>query len=157
MHINSYLDELSQVFFGKKNMRNKRTWWLSTFYSFCIQNLVRKILMALDPSAFGSQTSRYREYLYDPIKLFIASSGVYDPLMESWENISNEEELTEGRNPSDLREAQLAVRQSDWEEMGIKSSTDYLKKAFEINSSHWSQLPSTPPFLCNSGPSNPSG
>jgi hypothetical protein len=42
------LGELSRVFFLKENMREKTTWWLSAFYSFCIQSFVRKALIEVE-------------------------------------------------------------------------------------------------------------
>jgi hypothetical protein len=135
MHVGSYLNELSRVVFGKKNMRHKPTSWLSTFYSFCIQSVVRKLLIAAG--------NPYLDYLYNPIKLFIASSGRYDPLMDRWEGSNFRNKPSEGQNPGDLRSAQVAVRQPNWEEIGIESSAQYLKQLFGIGQqelSSWSTL-----------------
>jgi hypothetical protein len=135
MHVGSYLNELSRVVFGKKNMRHKPTSWLSTFYSFCIQSVVRKLLIAAG--------NPYLDYLYNPIKLFIASSGRYDPLMGRWEGSNFRNKPSEGQNPGDLRSAQVAVRQPNWEEIGIESSAQYLKQLFGIGQqelSSWSTL-----------------
>jgi hypothetical protein len=47
LHLEQYLDELSRVFFNKENMRIKQSWWLSTFYSFCIQGIIQRALKEL--------------------------------------------------------------------------------------------------------------
>ncbi|KAE8442727.1 hypothetical protein EG329_002918 [Mollisiaceae sp. DMI_Dod_QoI] len=47
MHLSIFSQELSRVFFKKDNLRSKRPWWLSAFYSFCIQSVVRRALLKL--------------------------------------------------------------------------------------------------------------
>lgn len=47
MHIGLYLQELSRVFFKKENGKCRHPWWLSAFYSFCIQSYVRRALVEL--------------------------------------------------------------------------------------------------------------
>ncbi|CZR51530.1 uncharacterized protein PAC_01407 [Phialocephala subalpina] len=47
MHIELYIRELSRVFFKKENAKRRHPWWLSTFYSFCIQSYVRRALVEL--------------------------------------------------------------------------------------------------------------
>jgi hypothetical protein len=76
-----YLDELSRVFF-KKNMRNK-SWWLSAFYSLCIQSKVRRCLIELITAEPRSkETLGAKQYLQLAVRLFVGSSGVYDPLVQ---------------------------------------------------------------------------
>jgi hypothetical protein len=108
-------------------MREKTTWWLSAFYSFCIQSFVRKALIELGKviilPSFAS-----RDYLKLPVRLFIASSGSYDPLCEVPTSTSDGE-----THSNDYREVQLAVSQSKWSSEGIDGSGDYLKRLFEDN------------------------
>src|ERR1700709_2307950 len=47
VHLSRYLDELSRVFFRKENMRDVPAWWLSGFYSLCIQSIVRRALIII--------------------------------------------------------------------------------------------------------------
>ncbi|KAE8440569.1 hypothetical protein EG329_007227 [Mollisiaceae sp. DMI_Dod_QoI] len=47
VHLGLYARELSQVFFKKENLRQRGSWWLSVFYSFCIQSYVRRALVEL--------------------------------------------------------------------------------------------------------------
>jgi len=42
LELDLYYDHLQNVFFKKENMREKESWWLSAFYSFCIQSMVLK-------------------------------------------------------------------------------------------------------------------
>jgi hypothetical protein len=108
-------------------MREKTTWWLSAFYSFCIQSFVRQVLIELEKTIRPS-SSTSREYLGLPVRLFIATSGTYDPLCEVPTSTSDGEPRS-----NDYREAQLAVSQSKWSSEGVNGSGDYLKKLFEDN------------------------
>lgn len=134
MHLKLYLTELSRVFFKKANIRNKHPWWLSTFYSFCIQSIVRKALMRLttasDRGATNGMHLPAKHYLYLPVRLFIASSAAYDI-----QNLYLEGKSKPGGEgiPSaeDYREARRAVGQTAWASNGISGCFDYLKKLFE--------------------------
>ena len=46
-HLSRYLNELSRVFFLKENLRDIKIWWMSGFYSLCIQSIVRRALLQL--------------------------------------------------------------------------------------------------------------
>jgi hypothetical protein len=46
-HLSLYTQELSRVFFHKESVRLRQSWWLSAFYSFCIQSYVRRALVEL--------------------------------------------------------------------------------------------------------------
>jgi hypothetical protein len=122
------LDALSKVFFKKENMRVKETWWLSVFFSFTIQSLVRKLLQQL--SYFLASGTAANQYLHLPIRLFIASSGDYDPLMRDYVTLSKGKEA-DSSYISDLEEAKTAVEQSSWASRDIFSSADYLRNLFE--------------------------
>ncbi|KUJ15354.1 uncharacterized protein LY89DRAFT_735476 [Mollisia scopiformis] len=123
-----YLAELSQVFFTKDNMRAKESWWLSTFYSFCIQGIVRRVLLKLQDSP-GSEVAA-KQYLHLAVRLFSASSGSYDPLIRDYAApyLLEDEDASTVAN---FRTAQLAVQQLSWRSKCIKSSAEYLRQLFE--------------------------
>jgi hypothetical protein len=127
LHLNLYLDELSRVFFKKENLRT-RNWWLSAFLSFCIQSLVKKALIALFADEAPDRSLGAREYLRLPVRLFIASSGIHDPLMRDLA-LDCESQGPEKRLPSsqDYKLAQIAIQKDTWSTRNIKSSADYLK------------------------------
>jgi hypothetical protein len=132
MNIKLYLDELSRVFFKKENLRNRGPSWLSIFYSFCIQSLVRTALLQITKRV-GVGVTREAEvaanqYLYLPLRLFIASnsgSTYKDPMLS--------DEATESGIPSPeaYQQAREAVNYADWHLTGIHNSGDYLKKLFQ--------------------------
>jgi hypothetical protein len=130
LHLRLYLEELSRVFFNKENMRTKEGWWLSTFYSFCIQAIVRRVLLRLNKNTSPSNELATRQYLHLAIRLFAASSGSYDPLMRDYAspNLTKDEESS---TLSDFCAAKAAVQQTHWKWKAISSSAAYLKKLFE--------------------------
>ncbi|KAH8756869.1 hypothetical protein BGZ57DRAFT_802906 [Hyaloscypha finlandica] len=125
-----YLNELSKVFFKKENMRVKEAWWLSTFYSFAIQGLIRRILQQLSNTTNGKSSTD--QYLHLAIRLFVASSGDYDPLMRDYVTPANDKDV-DSSFIQDLQEAKRAVKQDTWAERGIVSSANYLRNVFEDN------------------------
>jgi hypothetical protein len=135
MNISLYLDELSRVFFKKENMRSKTTWWLSAFYSFCIQSFVRKALLDLEKDSLVFETLAGRDYLRHPVHLFIAISSTDDPLVRPMPCGPGGKLKTtttiEEPNLDDYQEARLAVCQSTWLADGIIGSYDYLGRLFE--------------------------
>jgi hypothetical protein len=127
-NLSLYLNALSKVFFKKENMRIKETWSLSTFYSFAIQALVRQLIRHLSFTANSEWATD--QYLHLAIRLFIASSGDYDPLMRDYVSLSKGKEVVSSY-VSDLQEAKDAVEQDSWGPRGILSSADYLRDLFE--------------------------
>ncbi|KAE9370065.1 hypothetical protein N431DRAFT_559356 [Stipitochalara longipes BDJ] len=127
-HLGFYLKELSDVFFKKENMRIKETWWLSTFYSFAIQGLIRRLVQRL--SYTSSSKLSTDQYLRLVVRLFIASSGDYDPLTRDYASLGKGKDA-KPLYISDLQEAKNAVDQISWSSRGILSSADYLKNLFE--------------------------
>lgn len=144
-HLRMYLSELSRVFFKKDNLRSKN-WWLSGFYSFCIQGIVRRGLMELigdkqrnevtNFSQWSWQALATRQYLCLALRLFAATSGTHDPLMKEYsphDIISilktNDEKVRE----EDFTAAQDAVKQGNWKSRGISSSMQYLQNLFQDN------------------------
>lgn len=137
LQVEQYLDELSRVIFLKENMRN-RFWWLSAFYSLCIQGVVRQALVLLSSnnhnkaSEIGELSSA--QYLHIAIRLFSVSSGNHDPLIQDWSSRPASPSVEVGA-PSikDYQNAQSAINQSQWKVNGIKKSGNYLKRLFEDN------------------------
>jgi hypothetical protein len=136
LHLTLYFDELDRVYFNKENQHNKESWWLSVFYSFCIQGIVRRALVNLSSSHLdGRYHNVVKQYLHLAVRLFVASSGNYDPLIQNLSSnpsLLSTDNIVESPNTS-YRLAQVAVRRADWESLGIKSSAEYLKKLFEDN------------------------
>ncbi|KAH6714224.1 hypothetical protein BKA61DRAFT_607420 [Leptodontidium sp. MPI-SDFR-AT-0119] len=134
LNISLYFDELSRVFFKKENMRNKTTWWLSAFYSFCIQSFVRRALLELEKESLVFATLASRDYLRDPVQLFVAISSLDDPLIRPLaRDLSGKVKtnaMVEGPNLDDYEEARLAVGQNTWLTDGISGSYDYLTSLF---------------------------
>jgi hypothetical protein len=141
MHLKMYFDELSRVFFKKQNIGDKAAWWLSTFYSFCIQSLVRRTLIQLTENVSYDTASQglaqSKQYLHIPLRLFIASSGAYDPLNHSMSTLDRRQYGKDDRTPrpEDIHQARSAVRQSGWCSIGVSNSADYLRKLFEDDGS----------------------
>jgi hypothetical protein len=113
LNINLYLDELSRVFFKKENLKTRDGYWVSAFYSFCIQATVRKILRKMSVGV---------EYLRLAINLFIASSGTYDPLTTN-HSADHVGHVSDHEDIALLKEALGSP---------VTSSADYLRKLFEI-------------------------
>ncbi|KIN03151.1 hypothetical protein OIDMADRAFT_95918, partial [Oidiodendron maius Zn] len=76
--VDQYLDKLSKVMFLKENMSQKSC-WLSIFYSLCIQCHVRKVIVKLAKT--GLDDYNFKQYLHLALRLFIAASSAYDPLL----------------------------------------------------------------------------
>lgn len=134
LHSTQYLDELDSVFFNKERQHNRQAWWLSAFYSFCIQGLVRKALIDLmSIQNIGADSCSARQYLYLAIRLFIAVSGNYDPLVKNLTAslVSPSADNSRAVRYEHYERAQLAVQHLYWESKGIHSSADYLKQLFE--------------------------
>ena len=127
-NVSLYTEELSRVFFMKENMRNKAPWWLSAFYSFCIQSFVKKALWEVTAMP-DSEFLACQEYLQLPLSLFIASSGFHDPLSGLY-NFGGLRDGSKGPSTWDYTEARIAVNQSEWVAVGVKGSADYLKRLF---------------------------
>jgi hypothetical protein len=136
LHLEVYLKNFSRVIFCKEALQGNRAWWLSTFYSLCVQSLVRSCLIAIveryatserAPNVIGAQRS-----LHLALRLFIASSGGHDPLVLTWtrETMSSSRPEEAGRAVH-YKLAQSAVQQSTWHDRKIRNSRDYLNKIFK--------------------------
>jgi hypothetical protein len=128
-----YLDELSRVIFRKENLQSDRAWWLSAFYSLCIQNIVRELLVVIVRDFWDkydkADTLAPKCYLHLAVKLFLASSGGYDPVMSNY----NSAESIETTETNHFKLCQAAVKQFSWAGRGINSSRDYLCRVFGID------------------------
>jgi hypothetical protein len=127
-----YVHELSRVFFKKENMRNK-SWWLSVFYSFCIQSIVKHALIRLigDVGPATQPTLGATLHLHLAVRLFIASSGSHDPLMPDY-SIEEPQSEEEAIRIKDYELAQYASYQEQWPYFGIKSTKEFLELLFDI-------------------------
>jgi hypothetical protein len=135
-HLESYLRLFSRVIFKKAVLKSNRAWWLSTFYSLCVQSLVRLCLIAIvegyataerAPDVIGAQRS-----LHLALRLFIASSSGHDPLVLTWtRETMNSSRPEEAGRAVHYRLAQSAVQQSTWHDRKIRNSRDYLNKIFK--------------------------
>ena len=124
-----YMDVLHDVMFSKWGLSNHRYWWLAIFYSLCIQSLVRVNLIKLSGRVRSSlenldQCSDAKLYLHSFISLFEAASSAYDPITTE-DDLSLEE-------MSEIILARIAVNPWHWEEHGIHSSYDHLRRIFDV-------------------------
>jgi hypothetical protein len=124
-----YMNALHDVMFSKWGLSNHRYWWLAIFYSLCIQSLVRVNLIKLSERAQNSPLNldRYSDaklYLHSFISLFEAASAEYDP-------ITMEDDFLSGKM-SEIILARIAVNPWNWEEQGIHSSYDHLRRIFDV-------------------------
>jgi hypothetical protein len=128
-----YVHELTRVFFKKENMRNK-SWWLSVFYSFCIQSIVKHALIRLigDAGPATQPTLGATLHLHLAVRLFIASSGSHDPLMRNYSIDSEPQSEGEAIRIKDYEQAQYASYKDQWPYFGIKSTKDFLERLFDI-------------------------
>jgi hypothetical protein len=133
-----YLNELQRVFFKKENMRSKETWWLSAFYSLVIQGFVRRALLKVARKWTlwtVRDESEANDYLQVAVRLFIASSGTYDPLMRDYATFGKEKEskTDKHRLAEDFQAAQLSLHQYKWVSSGTPCTADYLRNLYEID------------------------
>ena len=135
VHVDMYSEALSTLFFKKGSMRSK-DWWLSTFYSLVIQSMVRIGLLeiakgrAKGDSLATRQVKAIQQYMHLGVRLFIASSGIHDPLMRDYSSLPTSSGAEEKANRN-YQAAQEATRQNSWGVHGIKSSADFLRTIFE--------------------------
>jgi hypothetical protein len=132
--LTAYLNELDRVFFLKENKTDRESWWLSAFYSFCIQGRVRRALMDLASThQTGDNLYGVQQYLHLAIRLFIAIPTKCDPLIDDPSLVTllpATSDSPAGRKEQ-YKKAQLAVKQAHWASEGIGGFADYLKQLFE--------------------------
>ena len=119
-------------------MRKPQLWWLSSFYSFCIQSMVRRALLSfsndihdLVDSLGWPRKSGAEWYLHRPLRLFFAVTANFDPLKlrsESNPPIPLDGQLTK----KDISVVKQAIEHTRWQENGITSTAIYLRRLFEI-------------------------
>jgi hypothetical protein len=113
-------------------LQSDRSWWLSAFYSLCIQSFVRKYLIDIVNGILCNNVLGTKRYLHVVLRLFLASSGGYDPIVSERPQESAQLTATEDNCHIDhIKLAQAAVEHHDWAERGIQSSRDYLSGLFE--------------------------
>ncbi|KAG4436698.1 hypothetical protein IFR05_007812 [Cadophora sp. M221] len=135
MHLRLYMKELSRVFFNKDNMRNPHVWWLSTFYSFCIQSIIRKAL--IDLTSCSSTIQHWdgfsaRQYLHLPIRLFIASTAALDIVnsKDGFSYVCFPKNAYVVPHKNEIFGLMLAVEQPKWEGNNITCTSMYLNRLF---------------------------
>ncbi|ERS95496.1 hypothetical protein HMPREF1624_08012 [Sporothrix schenckii ATCC 58251] len=145
--IDTYIEELSLLMFRKVNLRDRR-WWLSTFYSLCIQAYVRRALLVIEqqllyPDSDDADVLYSSQYLHLVTVLFIAVSFQYDPLVSSSGGLQLQQSLLaeEDGAPSDMfvpdryfAAGRSACAVNIWSDEGIKSSYQFLTRLLNIGS-----------------------
>ncbi len=128
------------MMFKKVNLRDRR-WWLSTFYSLCIQTYVRRALLILEQQltshASDDSDLNSAQYLHLITVLFIAVSFQYDPLSSSRFQPTPADDSTslEASVPElYLASARIVCGVETWPKEGIKSSYQFLTRMFNIGS-----------------------
>lgn len=131
----SFMSEQSQTLFRKGGLQNDRSWWLSVFYSLCIQSLVRINLNILISSiedgkhhSLDEKFSAPGTYLYPLLQLFEAASAEYDPITKE-----EDEENLEPSARIHIKLAQMAINRKDWRLRNISSSYAYLRRLFQVD------------------------
>lgn len=120
-YLKGYIKLLSDVIF-KKNAKLGKDWWLSVFYSFCLQSFVRGALLTLVSKFDANQTTAVSQYLHIAVNLFFVTCNAtgkgYDPLSYDFDNLSVVETSLLVRNclrAEDGRLAQTAVQKNMWD------------------------------------------
>lgn len=72
-----------------------------------------------------------QSYLHLAVRLFIASSGNYDPLRTSLNGSESQNLVNEGSEVDNFEMAKLSVQQSRWSSAGLDNSGDFLRRLFE--------------------------
>lgn len=127
-----YMNALHDIMFSKWGFSNDRSWWLSVFYSLCIQSFVRANLMKLSEHAqtstqISNQWSDAKVYLHSFISLFQAASAEYDPITMEQQEFLLPPEMDQ------LTLARIAVNPWHWEEQGVYNSYDHLRRIFNVD------------------------
>lgn len=135
-----YMNALHDVMFSKWGLSNHRFWWLSIFYSLCIQSFVRVNLMKLSEhvqtsTQISDQWSDAKAYLHSFISLFQAASAEYDPIT-----------MADHLSPTEMNQitlARIAVNPWHWEEQGVYSSYDHLRRIFNVDRNSFEAIAKT--------------
>ncbi|KAK9772399.1 putative C2H2-type domain-containing protein [Seiridium cardinale] len=166
--IKTYTEELSQVILREgKSQQNKR-WWLSTFYSLCIQSHVRHGLKVIEsqlktPSKSNPAAVTASEYLQLAVQLFYAASSEYDPIALDWDLDDAPAALrTDLRLLKYYRQARKVVKAMNVTDGSFDNSYTFLNRAFEIGEYGNKEQPDSFPPLgmkrrANSPPSDVMG
>jgi len=130
------------MMFKKVNLRDRR-WWLSTFYSLCIQSYVRRALLVIEKQLFypglddPPQSLNSEQYLHLITVLFIAVSFQYDPLSAGrlQPPITDESATPDITVPElYLASARSVCGAQAWSEEGIKTSYQFLTRLLNVSS-----------------------
>ncbi|KAK4224909.1 Fez family zinc finger protein 2 [Podospora fimiseda] len=143
LRLSAYVDELSSVIFNKENMRDRR-WWLSTFYSLCIQSYVRHALIIIERQLrfttsddVAAEELTATQHLHLATVLFTAASAKYDPLLGgrlqyalTENSVIPETSVPELHHSS----ARVAFEVDKWAEAGIRTPYQFLRRLLQIGS-----------------------
>lgn len=151
-NLKTYLDMLYEVMFDK-NSKNRREWWLSVFYSLCIQSYVRKSVIILvshlgqeDNDRPATATTTANKYVQLVAELFPACNDTgktYDPLRYNLDNPSDKQAASIDQHSLNIEQAkfaQIAVHQKLWAKKHINGSFAYLREKFEADSGSFGPL-----------------
>jgi hypothetical protein len=133
------MEELSIMMFKKVNLRDRR-WWLSTFYSLCIQSYVRRALLVIEQQllavAADDADLNSDQYLHLITVLFTAVSFQYDPLSTGrLQQAVADDTIPEASVPElYLASARTVCGVEMWAGEGIKSSYQFLTRMLNIGS-----------------------
>lgn len=120
--LKEYINELSRVFFKKKNLRGDKSWWIPTFCSLCIMGVLRKAL--LEKVHVGETTREsLKRCLHLAVRLFVALSSGFDPLIQSETGFIRIH--YDSHNWITIKEA--------WGVNGIKGSSAFLRRLFDLD------------------------
>lgn len=133
--LRSFMSELSRTLFRKGGLQNDRSWWLSVFYSLCIQSLVRInlniLISSIEDGKHQSANDKFsgpETYLYPLLQLFEAASAEYDPITKE-----EDEANLELSAKIHIKLAQMAINRNDWRRRDITSSYAYLRRLFQVD------------------------
>ncbi|KAK3986366.1 Fez family zinc finger protein 2 [Cladorrhinum sp. PSN332] len=143
LRLSAYVDELSSVIFNKENMRDRK-WWLSTFYSLCIQSYVRHALIIIERQLrfrstddVAAEDLTATQYLHLATVLFTAASAKYDPLLGgrlqyalTENSVIPETSVPELHHSS----ARVAFEVDKWADGGIRTPYQFLRRLLQIGS-----------------------
>jgi hypothetical protein len=107
---------------------------------FLKENMSQKVVIELaktglddcldDKNTTEKTTRNFKQYLHLTLRLFIAASSAYDPLLPDY--LPNLAEPSEDVDVlKTYKTAQEAVKRDSWSSKGILSSADYLTRIFE--------------------------
>lgn len=163
--IKTYAEALSQVILQEVTAQRDKRWWLSIFYSLCIQSRVRHGLKVIEtqlstPTKSSSAAVTASEYLQLAVGLFSAASSGYDPIALDWDLDDAPLALrADLRMLRYYRQARKVLKAMNGADGDVGNSYASLSRAFEIDDNGMENQPDASPLSgtkrsANSPPSN---